>query len=171
MQKINLGCGHNHLNGFLNIDKFMSNKPDVCCDLEHGLPFKDNSIDEVFAIHVMEHISNLMNLMRDIYRVCKNGVKCFFVTPYKTSFEAMGNPHHLRVFDEWSWYYFTPELYDNPTTSGYAYMGLDFTFKIDKIELIPYPEFLNDKELDWKKNHWWNVIREVHGYLEVVKNE
>ena len=169
MQKINLGCGKNHLECYFNVDKFMSNKPDVCCDLEYGLPFKDNSIDEVKAIHLMEHINNLWGLMREIWRICKNGSKCLFVTPYKTSFEAMGNPHHVRVFDEWTWYYFTPELYDCKDTSGYAYMGLDFRFKIDRIELVPYPEFLNDPELEYKRKHLWNIITEIHGYLEVIK--
>ena len=169
MQKINLGCGHNHLKGFFNIDKFMSNKPEVCCDLEHGLPFKDNSIDEVFAIHVMEHISNLMGLMKDIHRVCKKKAKCFFVTPYTTSYDACESPFHVRVFNENTWHYFNTKLYQQPGHAGYADHGLDFDFQMTGCVLVPYPEFLNDPELDFKKKHWINVIRELQVKLEVIK--
>jgi len=167
--KLNIGCGKNHLKDFINVDKFINNKPDVLCDLEFGLPFKDNSIDEIFGIHIMEHISNLIILMRDIYRVCKNGAKCFFVTPYVTSYDAWESPFHVRTFNENTWHYFNPKLYEQPGHAGYADHGVDFNFQVIECFLIPYPEFLNDPELEFKKQHWNNIIREIQIRLEVVK--
>jgi len=43
----------------------------VRCDLEKGLPFKDNSFDIVFSHQVIEHIINLDNFCKELYRVIR----------------------------------------------------------------------------------------------------
>lgn len=54
--KINIGCHIWHLEGFINIDidEKLIPKPDLIAD-GRKLPFEDNSIDEIYAGHMLEH--------------------------------------------------------------------------------------------------------------------
>ena len=47
--KVNLGCGKNKLEGWENYDSEV--------DLGKKLPFDDDSIEYIFAEHVVEHLS------------------------------------------------------------------------------------------------------------------
>ena len=50
--KLNLGAGEKKLDGHINIDIDPGCKPDLVLDLsKNALPFKDNSVDEVVALH------------------------------------------------------------------------------------------------------------------------
>jgi predicted SAM-dependent methyltransferase len=56
--KLNLGCGANHLDGYINIDIRLPKmkEPDYVCDIVK-LPYKENMIDEIVAYHSFEHLS------------------------------------------------------------------------------------------------------------------
>lgn len=75
--RLNLGCGGKLWPGFINVD-FPGNwsglKPDVECDIRH-LPFPDNYADEVYSIHVIEHIYrwDTMATLKEWVRVLKPG--------------------------------------------------------------------------------------------------
>jgi len=77
--KLNLCCGDDVREGYVNID-VRKTKPNVLViDLERELlrVFPDSSIDEIVARDCVEHISwrRVENLLRDIHRVLKpNGV-------------------------------------------------------------------------------------------------
>jgi len=71
--KLNLGCGRKKIKGYLNCDISKEVSPDKVVDLERKLPFKDNSVDEIVANHVLTHIKNFVPLMHEIHRICKNG--------------------------------------------------------------------------------------------------
>ena len=51
--KLHLGCGSRHLEGFINVD-INSEAADIHFDIR-SLPFKDGSVDEIYACHVLEH--------------------------------------------------------------------------------------------------------------------
>ncbi|MCH8945295.1 MAG: hypothetical protein IIA85_00010 [Nanoarchaeota archaeon] len=44
--KLNLGCGFNKIDGYLNCDVSNEVKPDKLVDLNKKLPFKDNSVEK-----------------------------------------------------------------------------------------------------------------------------
>lgn len=55
--KVNVGCGHNSIFGWINLD--LTRDPNVICwDCRRRLPFDDNSVSTIFAEHVFEHLSH-----------------------------------------------------------------------------------------------------------------
>lgn len=70
--KLQLGCGGNLLDGWLNIDLTESDfNLDLSCGKE--LPWKENSFKYVAARHFIEHLhleTELIPLLRNVYRVC-----------------------------------------------------------------------------------------------------
>lgn len=56
--KINIGCGESLLEGFVNIDCTENSivKPDLVHDItKERLPYEDESIEEIWMIHALEH--------------------------------------------------------------------------------------------------------------------
>lgn len=106
MSKLNLGCGDSRYEGFLNLDISDEFSPDIICDLKKGLPFKDDSIDEIRASHVIEHLPDTIFIMNEIWRVCKNNAIVNIEVPHQASMMAFADPTHKRVFNEESFKYF-----------------------------------------------------------------
>ena len=76
MTRLNLGCGPVHFDqneGWVNIDFDSAYAPDVVADVRQ-LPFEDNSIEEVYASHLLEHFSYDEPVLEEWFRVlAKNG--------------------------------------------------------------------------------------------------
>ena len=56
---------------------------DVVCDIEDRLPFKDNTVDGIRVIQVLEHVRDLIFVLEEFWRVCKE-----FIRPTKKKFWA-----------------------------------------------------------------------------------
>lgn len=57
MTKLNFGCNSWKIPWFINIDADPVVNPDMVFDVLDTLPFEDNSIEEIYAGHLLEHIS------------------------------------------------------------------------------------------------------------------
>lgn len=81
MIKLNLGSGSVYKDGYINIDLYADNV-DLKHDIRKPLPYKDNSVDEIYASHLIEHFTRKEweEVRKDWYRVLKpNGllhIKC-----------------------------------------------------------------------------------------------
>jgi len=73
--KVHLGPGQkNYINGWINIDaNVFSGKADVWADLRNSLPFHSNTIDAIYSHHVIEHLPNLAEHFKDVFRCLKPG--------------------------------------------------------------------------------------------------
>ncbi len=111
--KLHLGCGRNKLKGYLNCDISSDVKPDKIIDLEKKLPFKDNSVDEILAEHVLEHVRNFVPLMHEFQRVCKKGVKIKIKVPFYASWGQFNDPTHVRFFSPFTFNYFKKGNYSH----------------------------------------------------------
>ena len=83
--KLNLGCGDDVREGYINID-VRKTKPNVLViDLEKELlrAFPSESADEIVARDFIEHISwrRVEDLLKDIFRVLKKGGRLFIQVP------------------------------------------------------------------------------------------
>lgn len=83
LQKINLGCGFDHREGWINIDAVPAVHPDLMHDLHEPLPFADNSVVEVLAQDILEHFTKekVTEVIAEIGRVVKLGGKVTLRVP------------------------------------------------------------------------------------------
>jgi hypothetical protein len=167
--KINLGCGRRPLPGFVNVDLRPGPQVDVVCDVETELTkhFEPDSVEHVVAIQLFEHVRDAIGFMRSLYVICQDGAKVEFATPYYTSRNAYEDPTHVRFLSENSWMYFGREIYEKNRKGDY---GVDFDFKIESVNLIPYPEFREDPDIQQRVKHEWNIIEQMHTVLRVDKS-
>ena len=64
--KLHLGCGNDYKKGYINCDISPEVKYDKIVDLEKKLPFEDDSVEEVLAEHVFEHVKNFVEMMMEL---------------------------------------------------------------------------------------------------------
>lgn len=82
MIKLNLGCGNDYMEGWVNIDQYAPHKVDERYDIIK-LPYENNTVDEIKAFHVIEHFpwSKGNEALREWYRVLKPGGRIWLETP------------------------------------------------------------------------------------------
>jgi predicted SAM-dependent methyltransferase len=72
--RLHIGCGRNHLPGWVNID-LAGLGADLPWDLRHRLPFYDGSSAAIFHEHLLEHlpIDGALSLLRECWRLLRPG--------------------------------------------------------------------------------------------------
>ena len=100
--KLNMGCGQNKIDGYLNIDKHIECKPDLQFDLEKfPWPFKNSEVNEVLFNHSLEHIGAdtdvFLNIMKELYRVCNADAKIQINVPHPRHDNFINDPTHVRI--------------------------------------------------------------------------
>ena len=99
--KLNLGCGNKKQEGFVGVDRYGGDVVEVMCDIGVSLPFASNSVEEVHLDNVIEHVPDIVGLVREMVRVCENGATIAIITPHFTSLASWRDPthvHHLSYF-------------------------------------------------------------------------
>lgn len=130
--KLNLGCGNTLLDGFINIDKIERERI-LTLNLEHArFPFADESVVEIAADQLLEHIINLIPLMNECWRVLKKGGRFNISVPCYPFVEAFQDPTHVRFFTIRTFHYWYKGdfLYENV---GKTYGIKPFTHFIQSI--------------------------------------
>jgi len=115
MKKLNLGCGNDIKKGYVNLD--FIKQPGV--DIVHNLnkfpwPFKDNTFDEVYASHVLEHVDDLIKTMEEIIRISKPESKIKIRVPHFSCGVSYRDPTHKRLFSYFTFDYFEKGEYNLP---------------------------------------------------------
>lgn len=153
--RLNLGCGRFPVAGWINIDSADLPEVDLVVDLEAGvLPFETDSIAEIAASHLLEHIRNSLGLMQELHRVAKPGATAIFRVPYGSSDDADADPTHVRRYFWGSWGYFSQPYY---WRADYGYRG---DWEVEDILL-----FVND---EYRDKPWEEVYRAVQERRNVV---
>jgi hypothetical protein len=111
--KLNLGCGIDKKQGYINCDISKDVNPDRVIDLEKKLPFKDDSINEILANHVFEHIVNFIPLMHELHRICKKDTILRIKTPFYSAWGQFNDPTHVRFFTPFTFNYFKKNVYSH----------------------------------------------------------
>ena len=96
--KLNLGCGFDKKEGYVNCDISKDVGADLVFDIEGNFPFKDNSVDKITIVHTLEHTRNPLNVLKEMYRVCKNKALILIRVPYFSSESAFSMLDHYSFY-------------------------------------------------------------------------
>lgn len=113
---MDVGCGINKYPGSIGLDRNTSTRADIIADLDHfPFPFADSSFSQVRAIHVIEHVADVIRTMEEFHRLLAHGGRVFIVTPHYTDFSSFCDPTHRWHLNSFSLRYFGED------DAGYGY--------------------------------------------------
>ncbi len=129
---LDLGCGDRKVRGAIGVDNSRIPGVDIVADLNHGLPFQDNSVDAVVVFHILEHVDNFLDTMNEIWRVCKEGAYVYVRVPHAAStFVTWKDPTHRRGLSIATFAYFDDSYFDGAAFAYYA----EANFSIEHAQL------------------------------------
>ena len=101
--RLNLGCGFDKREGWLNVDSFAECEPDILLDIEQtpwALP--SDAFEHVLMKHVLEHVGAEFHafsaIMRELYRVLRTGGLLEIHVPHVRHDTYWSDPTHVRAF-------------------------------------------------------------------------
>jgi SAM-dependent methyltransferase len=107
---LQLGSGRKYCPNAVNLDLVDSTSPDVVHDLDVApWPFPANRFDEVWAFDVLEHLDDIVAVMEEMHRICRNGAVIKVTVPHFSCSNAFTDITHRHYFGRFSFAYFTGE--------------------------------------------------------------
>lgn len=99
--KLNLGCGSDRREGWINVDGWAGCAPDLVHDLETlPWPWPDDSADEILMSHVLEHLGQVpdvyLGIVKETYRVLKPDGLWTVTVPHPRHDFFLWDPTHVR---------------------------------------------------------------------------
>lgn len=184
--QLNLGCGFDKRDGFINADGFAACDPDVLMDIETTpWPFEDNSFDYILMKHVLEHVGaafkDFKAVMRELYRVTKPGGIVEIHVPHYRHHSFWSDPTHVRAFTDITFRMMSKAQNDiwiaqkaNFTMLAYV---MDVDFELQAAANIYNPLWLakeaageiTREELREKGQELWDVVQELRVRIKAVK--
>ena len=174
--KLNLGCGENHKEGYVNVDKLGS--PDITHDLESfPWPWGDKSIDEIYMNHILEHLGETsdvyIKVIQELYRICKPGAIIQINVPHPRHDDFISDPTHVRAVMPLSLALFNQAENKRWVEGGYANSPLGIYHKVDfeimNIVIVPDEPYRQDliekkvtsEEVSELMKYHNNVVKEI----------
>lgn len=104
---LDIGCGDTkQYPGNLGLDRYPMPGVDLVADVLSGLPLRDGVVDRIFAVHVLEHLADVVGVMNELHRVLAPGGVLHAMSPDRAHVNAYADPTHIRFFDVQTFKYF-----------------------------------------------------------------
>jgi hypothetical protein len=187
--KLHLGSGYKRFDGYLNVDYDPLTKPDYSFDLEEGnWPFASNSVSDVIAHHVFEHLGDpgFFVVLKELYRVCESGCIIEVVVPHHRHDCFLNDPTHRRPITVEGMRLFSKahnnyciETGDGSSRLAHQF-GVDFEVMEFKLNIDPFyheqlskikPGSIEEKIFQKDLREKNNMIVDVLMKLVVIKDE
>lgn len=127
--KLNLGCGKDFREGWINADAWAP-RVDIRCDIREPLPFDDGTFSEIYASGILEQIGpneQFRDAMNECHRILMPGGRMTAVVPDSRFAIASRDPFDCRKFTRETWNYLAADHYH------YNQYGQIYGFKAWKI--------------------------------------
>lgn len=175
MTKINLGCGKDYLDDWVNVDFY----DDSTCDIKHDLevfpwPWEDNSVSEIRIIHTLEHLGAdwkvYIKILQEMYRVCEDDAHIQVDVPSPWHWNYISDPTHVRPVTPDGLNLFSKEHCQKCIDEGMSETPFAMIYDVD----------LRPHDVEWKFDQLWqgkidrgeihrSQIEEIHAnYRNVV---
>jgi SAM-dependent methyltransferase len=166
--KLNLGCGRDIRDGWVNVDQYERPGVDLAINLDDPrvrFPLGDNTVSDIHAAHLIEHLRNPLGLMQELWRLAAPGCTMTVRTPHGGSDDAWGDPTHVRPMFPESFHYYGQPVY---WRADYGYKG---DWRIEELDLIVRAEVLDIPEADLHAAVTFsrNMVHEMVATLVAVK--
>jgi hypothetical protein len=182
--RLNLGCGMERLDGYVNVDRH--GEPDLRHDLEVvPWPWADDSVSEILLKHVLEHLGRdpnvYLEIMKEMYRVCEDGATIRIIVPHHRHDNFFHDPTHVRAVTADGMTLFSQRLNREWIAQGISnsplgiYLGIDF--EVSDVKVIPSDLWyqmrkllgMDDGALQLQSALCSNLVHEVQMTLRPVK--
>lgn len=132
--RVNLGCGEDYKEGWINVDYNKKVKADIYSDFLKKLPFKDNSVDFIYAKNIFEHVPNPLDFLFEIKRVLKKGGKVSLITDNASYFifhfprkKAYHDTYDFGINDRHYFFFQRKHLVNFAEKAGMKLVHLDYS--------------------------------------------
>ena len=186
--KLNLGCGKDYIDDWVNVDFYDDSKCDITHDLEEfPWPWEDNSVSEIKIIHTLEHLGAdwkvYIKILQEMYRVCEDDAEIMVAVPSPWHWNFTSDPTHVRPVTADGLNLFSKEhcqkCIDKEMSETPFAMIYDVDLRPHDVVWIPdesWKKKIENREissLEFEKLHsmYRNVVAEFQIPLAVVKSK
>jgi len=184
--RLNLGSGMRSMPGFYNVDLLPLPGVDLVADLNSPLDaLPDNSVDEIYSRHTLEHVSQFLPLLAEMHRIARPEARIELVVPHFSNPHGYSDPTHVRFFGLYSLFYFCDAV-DQPRRKVPNFY-LPQRFRVERVTFSLLKESLLDRLaqallqklinrsyawLDWYERRlcWWFPVSSVRYVLRPKKD-
>lgn len=108
-KKLNLGCGNDIRQGWVNLDLYPISGVDVVHDINQlPLPFEEKTFDYILCQDILEHIE-YAPLLAELHRILKKGGILEIRVPHFSSRFNFIDPTHKKMFSVQTFDFFTDQ--------------------------------------------------------------
>jgi len=186
LKMLDLGCGSAKTPGFIGLDRFRLEEVNIVANLDNGgLPFADNIFDIILAFHSLEHVTNITDVMKEVWRIGNPGSQLCIVAPYYFSSLNIANPYHKVAFNENTPRFFTSSPISKIPLEEYAMPPLGniwglgsfdnsdpgFDFRCIRMEFFYFQAYwhLSEREQRQARKKFINVCEQIMYHLIIFK--
>lgn len=183
---LDLGCGNNKINNAVGLDIIPLPGVDIVHDLEiYPYPITSNTFDTIYCYHVLEHVSDMVKTMEEIYRVGKDKGLVYIRGPHCSCNSTVWiDPTHkrglsIRMFTDYfsrtgRWSYYSKTSFDIKRIR-LNYVLTDSQSRIPKVvssffsflaNINPTSQLLCERI--W--SYWFGGFEEIEVVLQIQKN-
>lgn len=164
MIKLNLGCGTTPFKGFTNVDIRNLPSVDINDDVGKLTKFKSNSVDLVYACHVLEHFGRheYMKVLERWYSILKDGGILRISVP---NIGEVCNQYRDGVpLKKMIGFLYGGQTYKE----NYHYIGFDFESLSDDLKAVGFTEVY---EWDWRETEHSHIDDFSQAYIPHMDKE
>jgi SAM-dependent methyltransferase len=170
MRTLDIGCGSNKAPGAEGMDIFAYPGVDIVHNVQTSpWPVASGTYDRIICQHVIEHIDDVVEFMREIHRIAKNGATVEITTPHFSSLNSWVDPTHKKHLSL-QWYKIFTEGYLAAQSGTFQCIFSNVSFgKSLRANIGKFLVWLRGQE-KWEKNHAFIYPgMDITTHLRVVK--